>query len=110
MRDPRNQTHLAVRHPITELIGIALPIAGSLQQQASRLLPMGLSQTYGGRDMRNNSIILSAAAVLALAAMLAIKPASTGRTSDTSAAKSTFDIIDLTRKAGDLPEESYPAH
>jgi hypothetical protein len=60
--------------------------------------------------MRKNLIVLSAASLLALAALLAVKPGSPGRTSEGSTVNSTFNIIDLTSRAGDLPGESYPAH
>jgi hypothetical protein len=60
--------------------------------------------------MRKNLIALSAASLLALAALLAVKPGTPGPTSETSTFNSTFNIIDLTYRAGDLPGESYPAH
>ncbi len=60
--------------------------------------------------MRKNLIVLSAASLLALAALLAVKPGTPGRTSDASTVNSSFSIIDLTHKAGNLPGERYPAH
>jgi hypothetical protein len=60
--------------------------------------------------MSNNFVIVSAAALLALVAVLVAGPNSKSSVQNAAAVDSSFSIFDLTRRGRDLPEESYPAH
>jgi hypothetical protein len=57
--------------------------------------------------MREIHIALAAAVLLALAGILVAAPKATNGTATLDA---EVDIFDLTRRANDLPVESYPAH
>ena len=60
--------------------------------------------------MRKVHIVLAATALLAVAVALVATPKATTSGHDTAAMDAGFSIFDLTRRAGDLPVESYPAH
>jgi EamA domain-containing membrane protein RarD len=60
--------------------------------------------------MRKVHIALGAAALLALAGVLVAAPKATTSGEDAAAMATGFSIYDLTRRANDLPVESFPAH
>ena len=64
----------------------------------------------GDAQMRKALIALIATVALALAGVLIAAPNVTSSAHHASTASSGFDIFSLTRKAKDLPEQSYPAH
>jgi hypothetical protein len=59
--------------------------------------------------MRKVHIALAATALLAVAGALIAAPKVT-TSHDAAATDAGFSIFDLTRRANDLPIESYPAH
>ena len=59
--------------------------------------------------MRKVHIALAATALLAIAGALVAAPKATN-SYDAAATDAGFSIFDLTRRADDLPVESYPAH
>ena len=60
--------------------------------------------------MRKTLIALIATVSLAFAGVLFAAPKAPYSTQGASAAGAGIDILSLTRNAGDLPEQSYPAH
>ena len=60
--------------------------------------------------MRKIHIALAVTALLALAGVLVAAPRATNSSQDAAATATGFSIYDLTRRATDLPVESYPAH
>jgi len=60
--------------------------------------------------MRDIHIALAAAVLLALAGVLVVAPKATNGRQDATAMDTGVNIFDLTRRAHDLPVESYPAH
>ena len=72
------------------------------------LLALGsVSAANGEPQMRKALIALIA---LVFAGVLVAAPRATNSTQDASSANTGIDIFSLTKRAGSLPEQSYPAH
>jgi hypothetical protein len=60
--------------------------------------------------MHKTLIVLIATVLLAFVGVLVAAPKATNGTRGASVANVGVDIFGLTRRARDLPEQSYPAH
>jgi len=60
--------------------------------------------------MHKTLIVLTATVLLALVGVLVAAPKATNSTRGASEASTGLDIFSLTRRARNLPEQSYPAH
>jgi hypothetical protein len=74
------------------------------------LVPARKRGTNREAHMRKVHIALAATALLAVAGALVAAPKVTTSSHDAAATDAGFSIFDLTRRASDLPVESYPAH
>ncbi len=71
---------------------------------------LGSAYCNGEAQMRKALIALIAIVSLAGAGILFAAPKATNSTQRASAASTVIDILNLTRQAKDLPDQSYPTH